>query len=138
MADIEKNRAAALKFLTALGKGDAVGMVEPMAEDAIAQTMGNTPLSQTRTKAEILEGAPLILAALPKGMEMTIHTVIAEGDCVAVEAESKGPHVSGKIYNNKYHWLFRMRDGKIVLAREYMDTQHAADVFCGDRAATKA
>jgi ketosteroid isomerase-like protein len=137
MTNIEKNKAGALRFLEALGRCDAAGMVEAMADDGIAQTMGNTPISETRTRAQILAGAPLILSALPHGLEMKIHTVIAEGDSVAVEAESIGLHVSGKTYNNKYHWLFRMRDGKVALAREYMDTQHVADVFCGDKAATK-
>jgi hypothetical protein len=55
----------------------------------------------------------------------------AEGDRVAIEAESFGRHVSGKTYNNKYHFVLRARGGKILEWREYMDTMHANDVLCG-------
>ena len=57
---------------------------------------------------------------------------------MAVEAESRGQHISGKTYNNQYHWLFRFRNGKIVMLKEYMDTQHLADVCCGDKGASKS
>ena len=53
----------------------------------------------------------------------------AEGERVALEAESHGTHKSGKKYNNHYHFLFRIRDGKIAEIREYADTAHARDVL---------
>ena len=55
----------------------------------------------------------------------------AEGDRVAVEAESRGVHASGLPYNNYYHFLFRFRDGELVRLTEYMDTELATDVLCG-------
>ena len=47
-------------------------------------------------------------------MKFTIHSMTAEDDRVAIEAESYGEHASGKTYNNHYHFLMRLRDGKIV------------------------
>ena len=41
-----------------------------------------------------------------------------------------GAHVSGKTYHQRYHFLFRVRDGKIAELREYFDTMHANDVLC--------
>ena len=35
----------------------------------------------------------------------------------------------GNVYNNEYHWLFEVRDGKIQAAREYMCTAHIAEVL---------
>jgi ketosteroid isomerase-like protein len=62
-----------------------------------------------------------------------IHRITAEDDRVAVEAESFATHVSGKPYNNKYHFLMRYRDGKLLEFKEYMDTELVTDVLCGGR-----
>ena len=56
----------------------------------------------------------------------------AEGDRVAVEAETYGEHVSGKTYNNFFHFLLVIRDGKIQEWKEYMDTKHASYTFFGE------
>jgi ketosteroid isomerase-like protein len=37
---------------------------------------------------------------------------------------------NGKTYQNLYHFLFVVRDGKIQSVKEYLDTMHAADVLC--------
>ena len=55
----------------------------------------------------------------------------AEDDSVAVEAESEGMHVSGVMYQNFYHFLFIFKDGKVLLLKEYMDTEKVTDVLCG-------
>jgi len=39
--------------------------------------------------------------------------------------------VSGAVYRNEYHFLFRWRDGKLAELREYMDTELVTDVLCG-------
>jgi ketosteroid isomerase-like protein len=71
-----------------------------------------------------------LLAKNMKGpMKMTVHGITAEGERVAVEAESYGELNSGAIYNNKYHFLFIVRDGKITTVKEYNDTKHAGDVL---------
>ncbi len=54
---------------------------------------------------------------------------IAQGDKVAVEAESFAELVNGKVYQNKYHFLFEIRDGQIYRVKEYMDTMHAYQTF---------
>ena len=60
---------------------------------------------------------------------MTPKGLTAEGDRVAVEAESYGEMATGKIYNNLYHFLLEVRDGKIHAVREYLDTMHAKEVL---------
>jgi hypothetical protein len=59
----------------------------------------------------------------------TVHALTAEGDRVAAEVESYAPLVNGKVYNNHYHMLFEIRDGRIVIVKEYADTAHAREVF---------
>lgn len=72
-----------------------------------------------------------IYKVLKTPVYLTIDHVTAEGDRVAVEAESFATHVSGKPYNNKYHFLMRFRDGKLLEFKEYMDTEMVTDVLCG-------
>jgi ketosteroid isomerase-like protein len=57
---------------------------------------------------------------------MTVKGAIAEGDKVALEIESYGKLQNGRIYNNEYHVLMTIRDGKICDVKEYLDTQHVA------------
>jgi uncharacterized protein len=67
----------------------------------------------------------------PQGIRFTIQAMTAEGERVAVEAESEGMHVSGRLYSNQYHFLFRFREGKVVEFKEYMDTERVTDILCG-------
>jgi ketosteroid isomerase-like protein len=93
--------------------------------------MGNTLISGAYDKPAIAAMAAGVLQAFPDGIKFTIHAITAEDDRVAVEAESHARHVSGKPYNNHYHFLFRWRDGQLVELKEYMDTEHVTDVICG-------
>jgi ketosteroid isomerase-like protein len=54
---------------------------------------------------------------------------VAEGDRVAVEAESYGELRNGRVYAQEYHVLMTIRDGKIAAVREYMDTAHVMAVW---------
>jgi ketosteroid isomerase-like protein len=38
----------------------------------------------------------------------------------------------GSYYNNKYHFLLKIKNGKILELKEYMDTQLAAKILLGD------
>jgi ketosteroid isomerase-like protein len=51
---------------------------------------------------------------------------------VAVETESYAELNNGRIYNNDYHFLFIVRDGKIHQVKEYLDTIHTNEVFFGE------
>ena len=57
--------------------------------------------------------------------------MVAEGDAVAMETESYGEHVSEKAYNNFYHMLVKIRDGRITLLKKYLDTEMVTDVLAG-------
>lgn len=65
----------------------------------------------------------------PNGAEFTVTGMIAEGDKVAAEANMKATTASGAQYDNSYHFLFTIEDGKIARMKEYMDTYHAKSIF---------
>ena len=79
-----------------------------------------------RMKAIMVDPMPIFVDG---GIAFTVHALTAEGDRVAAEVESHAPLVNGKVYNNHYHMLFEIRDGKIAVVKEYADTAHARDIF---------
>ncbi len=130
------NKALAWRFIDAISRADVDAIVAAYAPGGTCWTSGTMPISGTFTVDQIAAASRGVLTVFPKGLSFTIHALTAEGERVAIEAESRGMHVSGKLYNNKYHFVMRARGGKIVEWREYMDTMHANDVLCGGGAVT--
>lgn len=131
MGRTEENKAIVTRFLEAFSAGDVAGLVAMMADDATWQVQGRIEgLSGTYPRDEF---ARLVDAAREayKGGALRIWPtgMIAEGEKVAVEAESRAELNNGRVYNNFYHLLFGLRGGEIVSVIEYMDTLHARQVF---------
>ena len=63
------------------------------------------------------------------GFKMTILGMLSEGDKVAAEVQGYGKLTDGAIYDNFYHFLFQIHDGKIVRVREYLDTKHVDQIY---------
>jgi ketosteroid isomerase-like protein len=126
----EQNKNLARRFIDAISRADVDAIVDAYADDGCCWTAGSMPISGTFSAKQVAEASRLVLTAFPDGLRFTIKSMTAEGDRVAIEAESHGKHASGKLYNNQYHFLMRARDGKIVEWKEYMDTMHANDVLC--------
>jgi ketosteroid isomerase-like protein len=60
----------------------------------------------------------------------SILSVTAEGDRVAVEAESHTHLADGRPYENQYHFLIRFDDdGKVLEFKEYLDTLYAFETL---------
>ncbi len=127
----EINKQAVIKLIEAMSAGDTDNIVAAYDPEGTVWTSGNTLISGTRNLEEIKTFAPAVLDAFPNKLQFTIVNIIAEGDFVAVEAESDGGHASGQHYHNYYHFLFEMRDGKVLRMKEYMDTELVTDVLCG-------
>ena len=131
MSEIERNKEIAKKFFVSMSNGDIAAIIDSYAEDVKIYTMGNTLISGVSDKARAKEFAGSVLGAFPQGIRFVVHNLTAEGDRVAIEAESFATHVSGKPYNNKYHFFMRLRDGLITEFKEYMDTEMVTEVLCG-------
>jgi ketosteroid isomerase-like protein len=131
MDQLERNKQFARDFFAAISRGDTAYVVDAYTEDGGVQTMGNTLISGFFDKAQIAAAAGAIFEAFPQGIEFTLKNITAEEDRVAVEAESHGIHVSGRVYHNYYHFFLQMRDGKLVRLKEYMDTELITEILCG-------
>jgi ketosteroid isomerase-like protein len=129
---LEANKAIATRFLAAMESSDVPVLEELLAQDFVWWILGKPEYLATagdHDRAFLLEFFKGSDAMFPNGARLTPSSMIAEGDRVAVEAEMVAVTATGAHYNNRYHFMFELRDGKIVRMNEYMDTYHAKDVF---------
>ena len=125
----EANKAVVLEFYRLMNAREFEAMWALFTEDA---TWSGGKFDTTdapsidRMRAVIVDPMPVFESG---GIDFTVHALTAEGDRVAAEVESHAPLVSGATYNNHYHMLFEMRDGRISAVKEYADTAHAREVF---------
>ena len=124
---IEHNKQLASEFFARFSAGDIAGALDMMADDAtwwIAGKPGQLAAAGVHNKEQIARVFYRMASQLKNGLKMTLKNSIAEGDQVAIELESLGELQNGRVYNNEYHTLMTIRDGKISEVREYLDTQH--------------
>ena len=127
----EKNKQIARDFFETLSAGSEK-YLDFYTDDSVIWTAGDNSIGGTRTKKEIISFAQNILAAFPSGVMFKITGMTAEDEKVAVEISGEAIHASGQTYNNQYHFLLRIKDGKILELKEYMDTQLAAKILLGE------
>ena len=135
MTEQERNKAKVLEFFEAMNRNDACAIAAMYASDGVHSVNGTTPISQRYTKDQMVASAGGVFAPFPDGLRFELIDMVAERDKVAFEVKSHGCHVSGKTYENEYHWIMRFRNGEIVESKEYVDTQLVNDVLCQDAAA---
>jgi len=128
ISESEKNKQIAIKFFEALSSGSET-YLDFYNDNSIIWTAGENEIGGTRTKKEIISFAQGILEAFPNGIEFKITGITAENERVAVEVQGDAIHISGKPYNNFYHFLLKIKNGKIIELKEYMDTQLAAKIL---------
>ena len=128
----EQNRAAVRRLFELFTASDIDGVLALMTEDATWLIPGKKELSPTAglySKEKIGRLFHRMLDGLAGGLRMTVTSLLAEGDRVAAEVTSSGDLKNGRRYRQEYHFLIEFRDGKICAVREYLDTQHAHDVW---------
>src|SRR5690349_8834715 len=114
--DTQAAKAVASRLFELFSAGDAAGVLDLMTDDAtwwLPGKPGQLPVVGTRTKPQIARLFQTMGAALEGPLKMTVKSAIAEGDKVAMEVESLGQLRNGRTYNQEYHFLITVRDGKI-------------------------
>ena len=127
----KNNKEIAIKIFEALSSGSEA-YLDFYNDDSVIWTAGDNDIGGTRTKKEIIDFAQGILAAFPSGITFNITGITAENERVAVEVSGDANHASGQPYNNQYHFLLTIKNGKILELKEYMDTQLAAKILLGE------
>jgi ketosteroid isomerase-like protein len=118
------------RFLEHFSSGDVEKTMALFADDATWWVAGTMPISGTYGKAAFTKLLGGVLETCTGPIVIRPLAFTCEGERVAVEAESFAQTRKGRIYNNLYHFLFTVRDGKIAGVKEYLDTMHTNAVLC--------
>ena len=133
MSDSSNNKAIVTRFFEIFSSGDVPALLDAMADGSSWWVSGKLEgLSGRYDKASfgpLVEGAKAIYR--DGALKITPSSMIAEGDKVAVEAQGHAELSDGRVYCPQYHFLVTLRGGKVFEVREYMDTQHAREIFFG-------
>jgi ketosteroid isomerase-like protein len=123
-------RAVIDEFFTRMNAHDAEGVLELIDDDVDWWIAGSLLFSGERTKLEVSNLIPMLFGVFPD-FKFVVLSIISEGNRVAVEAESFATTFDGRRYNNRYHDVFEVADGRIRACREYYDTLHTSQVMLG-------
>ena len=129
---VAENKRIVLGFVEALSSGNVEAAKAALADDATWWIPGSLPVSGThRGKKAIFEDFLGQAQALfqPNSVSIQVRNAIGEGDSVAVEWIARGKSAKGRNYENYYHLMFELKDGKIQAIREYVDTLYAKEVL---------
>jgi hypothetical protein len=124
MPAAEDNKALVRRFFELFSQGKTDDAFTLVSDQVSWWVPGTLPFSGTKTKAQYLQVVGAIRSGFPAGVRFTVDSMTAEGDRVAAEVESQGLHANGRTYNNRYHFLIRVKNGLFVEVKEYMDTLH--------------
>lgn len=104
--------------------GDRARFTDTLADDLVMRVTGANSWSRTyNSKREYLDILHGHLNTLLKPGRRTVPLNFwADGEHVIVEARGEMERKDGTPYRNEYCLVFRLRDGRIVEFREYMDS----------------
>ena len=107
-----------------LAAGNGRPFIEMLSDDVVWHVEGSTAWSRSyRGKAEVKAGLLKPLHQVLAGPNpLTVSRMIAEADCVAVQAHGNARTKAGAAYCNSYCMIFRLVDGRVVEITEYADT----------------
>ncbi|MCX5388249.1 nuclear transport factor 2 family protein [Streptomyces sp. NBC_00083] len=127
----ETGRAVVLGYMDTLTTGDFSALSGFFAPDATWTLAGDLPLSRTWTGPQEILGEfipAMVSHFVPESMEFAFEGVIADGERVFAEWNTRALTTEGARYDQHCLAVFTVRDGRIVAVREYIDTLHAKNV----------
>jgi hypothetical protein len=129
---VQENKQAVLEFCAHFKNAAIDDLSAAMSEDATWWILGKPhlfPGAGTKSKADMKRIWGDLFSHMKDGLEMSVIGMVAEGDKVAAEIRSRADLTDGRVYENQYHMLFTLRQGKIVEVKEYADTLLIASMF---------
>ena len=119
----QTNKDVAWTFISALGASDIETVKRLMTPDVHATLMGTSVLSGDRGYDDIVAIGELFPKITKDGIRFDLVSATAEDDRVSMELQGHCELVDGRTYDNQYHWLFHIRDGRVCRIKEYLDTK---------------
>ncbi len=125
---IEANKDVVRRYFTAVNDGD-METIQALLDDEVSfwvpPSLPDGALFEGKARVLELFAASFALYDANSGMTVEIGALTAEEDRVAAELTISGRAGDGRPYHNHYHFLMRVRDGRIVAIREHLDSHYA-------------
>lgn len=130
-AELEVNKALVSDFIEAMRTSNVDKLKTMITDDFSWWIIGKPEYLATGGEhdTEYFLGFFKGTELFPNGADFKSTSMIAEGNTVTAEAEFKALTAMGTNYENYYHFLFKIENGKIKRMKEYMDTYHAKVTF---------
>jgi len=130
-ASTERNRELIEGIFDELARNNPRPFADALADDVRWTTPGSSVWSRTFAGKQVVltELLAMVRAQLVERVRLTVLRILADGDCVVVQAKGQATTKKGKPYNNDYCFLYRIADGKIAEVTEYIDTALASSAL---------
>jgi uncharacterized protein len=114
-----------------LENGDGAAFFAHVADDVDWIVEGTHPLAgHYHSKAEFQQHTFVRLAkVLPNGAQLHVTHLITSGDWAVVELQSMATAKNGLRFDNRYCWVVRFANRKIVEVRAYLDSALVQRLF---------
>jgi hypothetical protein len=131
MSRIEASKATVAQFLATFSSGDVGKILAALTDDVTWWVSGHLDgMSGSYDKSGFGKLISGVADVYVEPLKITPISMVAEEDRVAVEADSYAKLKNGRIYQPRCHFLFEVaQDERIRLVHEYLDTQHAKEIF---------
>ncbi|MGH8150969.1 MAG: nuclear transport factor 2 family protein [Steroidobacteraceae bacterium] len=127
------NERTVLDFFAALSRGDLAAVRAMLHEDATwtAQVREVPGAGTHRGHKGIVDEflTPVRGLFAPGDPKVIIDSIASNGPLVMLESRGSGHLRDGREYANLYAWAVEVRDGKIAVIREYMDSHYVMGLF---------
>jgi ketosteroid isomerase-like protein len=133
------NKHLVREAMEAMGRSDIEPLIAMMADDFSWIVEGQSLFSRRFDGKAVVERELLrpLFKTFATPYRFEIEDIIGEGDRVVVLGTGQVRTRWGMQYNNRYCFVIRMTDGKMIELREYLDTALVESVF-GERARAAA
>ena len=129
MSDQESNKSLCRQFFAALGSYDQAGLEEILSDDMRFNVPGTASIPGQFSGDQLPLILKLLSALCPAGIRFDIRQLTAEDNRVSCMVDGHGLLADGGEYNNYYHFLIEIENGKIRATHEYMDTLLVEKLF---------
>lgn len=131
-AQLAQNKRLVAEFLGLVFNNQIEPVLSRLSPDVGWWVIGRSSalkVSGEKNREQVEKLLHAVARALPQGMHIELLSLTAEAQRVAAEVQAEGRWVNGKLYQNRYHFLFELGDGRISRVHEYMDTLHLFEVM---------
>jgi uncharacterized protein len=127
----QSNKQVVQRYFDAVNAGDEKAVYSLLTDDFQFKSMPRNPeWLKYRWNREQFAATPRLMSqTMNKPIVLKLLGMTAEDNRVCAEATSHGELKNGVVYENDYHFIFEIRDGKVAEVREYSCSYTAADVF---------